>query len=449
MMRVTRGARLYEFDRERYDRRMAWWLHDRFGMFIHWGLYAIPARGEWVRSTEEMDGASYRPYFDEFDPRELDARAWARAAREAGMRYVVMTAKHHDGFCLFDTAQTDYSSVHAPLGRDVVAEFVEAVRAEGLRVGLYFSLIDWHHPDFPQHGDRQAPLRNHPECGNEGRDWGRYLRFMHAQVRELCSNYGRLDLLWFDFSYDDMRGERWGATELMRMVRELQPDVIVNNRLEVSGEGMGSLAECAPTPYHGDFVTPERIIPPWRLTDAEGRPLAWESCLTMNDSWGYTARDNNWKSPRTLVRSLVECVSKGGNLILNVGPDARGRIPRASMERLRELGRWMGENGASVYGCGSAEGGGVDLARFDQGRVTRRGNHYYLHLHEPHVGPVPLLGVPKASIRSVRILADGSEVPLSSSWTHSDYADVAFADLGAATELPDPLDTVLELVLDE
>ena len=167
---------MYEFDRTSYDRCMAWWLHDRFGMFIHFGAYAIPARGEWVRSTERLTIEQYEPYVREFNPRAFDARAWARAAREAGMRYMVLTAKHHDGFCLFDSALTDYKSTNTPFGRDLVAEYVEAARAEGLRVGLYFSLIDWHHPDFPQHGDRHAPLRDEPRAGsNEGRDWGRYL----------------------------------------------------------------------------------------------------------------------------------------------------------------------------------------------------------------------------------------------------------------------------------
>ena len=203
---------MYEFDRERYERRMAWWREARFGMFIHFGLYSIPARGEWVRSTEELTVEQYQPFFDEFDPYAFDARAWARMAREAGMRYVVLTAKHHDGFCLYDTQLSDYKVTNTPFGRDIVAEYVEACRAEGLKVGLYFSLIDWHHPDFPQYGDRQAPLRNDPVAGaNEGKDWDRYLEFMHGQVREVCTNYGKLDLLWFDFSYDDMTGEKWGS----------------------------------------------------------------------------------------------------------------------------------------------------------------------------------------------------------------------------------------------
>ena len=435
---------MYQFDRASYDRRMAWWLHDRFGMFIHFGLYSIPARGEWLRSDEEMPEEKYRPFFDEFNPYAFDARSWARTAREAGMKYVVLTAKHHDGFCLYDSALTDWKVTNTPFGRDIVAEYVEACRAEGLKVGLYFSIIDWHHPDFPQYGDRQAPLRNDPVLGsNEGRDFDRYLDYMHAQVREICTNYGKLDLLWFDFSYDDMRGEKWRASELMDMVRTLQPDVIVNNRLEVSGEGFGSLAACDPTPYHGDFVTPEQMIPPHGLFDVEGRPLAWEACVTMNGNWGYHATDTYWKPADMLVHKLVECVSKGGNMILNVGPDATGRIPDASLERLAAIGRWMERNGASIYGCGPAEGGPIEVGRPDFGRVTRNGDTYYFHLYENAIGPMPLPGVPKNRIASMRRLRDGAEVQLSTSWVHSDYPDTAFANLGPDPVLPDPCDTVL------
>lgn len=435
---------MYRFDRTAYDARMRWWLDARFGMFVHWGIYAIPARGEWVRSVEELPDEAYAPYAAEFGAPDFDPRAWARLAREAGMRYLVLTAKHHDGFCLFDSALTDFKVTNAPLGRDVVGEVLDAARAEGLRVGLYFSLIDWHHPDFPQYGDRNAPLRRDAAAGsNEGRDWDRYLAFMHGQVRELCTNYGRLDLLWFDFSYDDMRGERWGATRLMEMVRELQPDVIVNNRLEVSGEGMGSLAACAPNPYHGDFVTPEQIVPPRGLLDAHGDPLAWEACVTMNDHWGYCAADRRWKPAGLVVRKLVECVSKGGNLILNVGPDARGRVPEACARELREVGRWLRDNGEAVFGCGPAAGGPVAAEKPEVGRITRRADTYYLHLMEGSIGPVPLPGIPPERIASVRRVADGAEVPLSRSWTHSDYPDVAFADLGPEPGLPDPVDTVL------
>ena len=191
---------MYQFNREEYQRRMAWYTDARFGMFIHWGLYAIPARGEWVRSFEEMPKEDYMPFFEEFNPVDFDPKAWARAAKEAGMKYVVLTAKHHDGFCLFDSKYTDFKSTNTPFGRDIVKEFVEAVRGEGLKVGLYFTLLDWYHPDYPHFGDQNHPMRNNPAYGNENRDFSRYVEYLHNQVREICTNYGKLDVLWFDFS---------------------------------------------------------------------------------------------------------------------------------------------------------------------------------------------------------------------------------------------------------
>ena len=213
-----------------------WFRHDRFGMFIHWGLYAIPARGEWVRSFEEIPKEDYMKYFDEFDPVDYDPKKWAKAAKEAGMQYVVLTAKHHDGFCLFDSKYTDFKSTNTKCGRDLVAEFVEAVRGEGLKVGLYFTLLDWYHDDYPHYGDRNHPMRNNPAYKNDNRDFSRYVDYMHNQIREICTNYGKLDLLWFDFSYDDLNGEAWRATDLVNMVRELQPGVIIDNRLLDEGQ---------------------------------------------------------------------------------------------------------------------------------------------------------------------------------------------------------------------
>ncbi len=435
---------MYQFEREAYEARMKWFLDARFGMFIHWGVYSIPARGEWVRSYEEIPKEDYMRYFEEFDPKDYNPRAWAKLAKQAGMKYVVLTAKHHDGFCLFDSQLTDFKSTNTKCGRDLVKEFVEAVRAEGLKVGLYFSLLDWYHEDFVHYGDRIHPMRNRLEYSNENRDWDRYLEFMHGQVREICSNYGKLDVLWFDFSYDDLRGEKWKATELMDMVRTLQPRVIIDNRLECSGEGFGSLAEGHPTPYHGDFVSPEQIIPPYGLRDPEGNPVYWEACVTMNRNWGYHATDQDFKPASMLIHKLVECVSKGGNLLLNVGPDANGVIPAQSVQILEEIGRWMKYNSESIYGCGPA---GPDKP--DWGRITRRDNVLYLHVFENTIGPLPMTGVEKSKLDSIRMLATGSEVPVSTSWTHSDYPELVFADLGPSPILPDPVDTVLKVTLKE
>lgn len=437
---------MYTFDRENYEKRVAWYTDARFGMFIHWGLYSIPARGEWVRSEEEIPKEDYMKYFEQFDPVDYDPVKWARTAKEAGMKYVVLTAKHHDGFCLFDSCYTDFKSTNTKCGRDIVKEFVEAVRGEGLKVGLYFSLLDWYHDDYPHYGDKQHPMRNNPACGNEGRDFNRYLDYMHSQVREICTNYGQIDILWFDFSYEDqnnvMRGEAWRATDLMNMVRELQPGVIIDNRLEVSGEGYGSLWTGNPTPYHGDFVSPEQMIPPQGVQDKDGRDMVWEACVTMNGSWGYCENDHFFKPSSMLIKKLVECVSKGGNMLLNVGPDARGNIPPQSVAILKDIGEWMRKNGRSIYGCGKA-----GIGKPDCGRVTRRGNKIYYHLYENTIGPMPLTGIRKEEVKSIHWLATGSEVPISTSWVHSDYPGIVFANLGPDPVLPDPVDTVLEVTL--
>ena len=439
---------MFQFDREAYEKRMAWYTDARFGMFIHWGLYAIPARGEWVRSVERIPKEAYMTYFEEFDPVDYDPKQWAKAAKEAGMKYMVLTAKHHDGFCLFDSQYTDFKSTNTKCGRDLVREFLDAARGEGLKVGLYYSLLDWYHPDYPHYGDLHHPMRDNPAYTNEGRDFNRYLTYLHNQVRELCTNYGKLDILWFDFSYENenavMRGETWKATQLVEMVRQLQPEIIIDNRLEVSGEGFGSLWEGNPTPYHGDFVSPEQIIPPEGIQDKQGRDLVWEACVTMNNNWGYCQNDHFFKPAPMLIKKLVECVSKGGNLLLNVGPDARGNIPPQSLEILRQIGAWMKDNSPSIYGCGKA-----GMAKPDTGRITRKGNKLYYHLFENTIGPMPLAGLKREQIDHVRLLATGGEVPLSNSWMSSNYPEIVFAELGPDPVLPDPVDTVLEVTLKE
>lgn len=439
---------MYQFNREEYEKRMAWYTDARFGMFIHWGLYAIPARGEWIRSTERIPKEDYMRYFYEFDPVDYDPKKWAKAAKEAGMKYAVLTAKHHDGFCLFDSKYTDFKSTNTKCGRDLVREYLEAFRAEGLRVGLYFSLLDWYHEDYPHYGDQHHPMRDDPAYSNENRHFDRYVEYLHNQVRELCTDYGKLDILWFDFSYgegpDAMRGEKWKATQLVDMVRTLQPGVIIDNRLEVSGEGFGSLWEGNPTPYHGDFVSPEQIIPPNGLLDKNGKDLIWEACVTMNGNWGYCQNDRFFKPASMLIKKLVECVSKGGNLLLNVGPDARGNIPEESLSILSDIGVWMKQNGKSIYGCGKA-----GMPKPDQGRITRKGNKLYYHLFENTIGCMPLAGLRKEEIDCIRWVASGAEAPIAKGWIYNNYPDVVFADLGPDPVLPDPVDTVLEVTLKE
>ena len=433
---------MFRFDREAYNKKVAWFRHDRFGMFIHWGLYAIPSRGEWVRSQEQMKEEDYLPFFNEFDPVDFDPRAWARAAKDAGMKYAVMTAKHHDGFCLFDSKYTDFKATNTPCGRDLVREYVEAFRAEGLKVGLYYSLLDWHHPDYPHYGDTNHPMRNDPAYSNEGRDFDRYIEYLHNQVEELATNYGKIDIFWFDFSYGKLTGEAWQATKLVRMLRSHLPDVLIDNRLEVSGSGFGSLASDEPSEYCGDFVSPEQIIPPRGILDPSGRPVTWEACITMNDNWGHCAADKNFKSSDMLIRKLVECVSKNGNLLLNVGPDARGHIPDESLVILRGIGDWMKRNSRSIYGCGTS-----DIPKPEYGRITRNGNKLYYHVNEPQVGFVPLTGVRAQDVEKIRLLMTGSELKIEHNWIVDNYPDITFVSLGKSALLPDPVDTVIEVTL--
>ena len=433
---------MYSFNKEEYLKRMQWYVEARFGMFLHWGLYSIPARGEWMRSFEKLTDEEYERYFREFDPVDYDPKKWAKAAKEAGMRYMVLTAKHHDGFCLFDSRYTDFKATNTKCGRDLIKEIVEAVRAEGLKVGLYYSLLDWHHEDYPHFSDGAHPMYHNPAYTDEGREWERYVEYLHNQVRELCTNYGKIDILWFDYSFGEYSGEKWEATKLVNMVRELQPGVIIDNRLEVSGAGLGSLASGNPLPYHGDFVSPEQIIPQEGIRDVNGDPLIWEACFTRNDSWGYNLRDKYFKPAPMLIKKLVECVSKGGNMLLNVGPDAKGNFPEESAVILKEVGKWMEKNKESIYGCGIS-----DMPRPDFGRITQKGNKLYYHIFDNTIGPVPLIGIEKKDVKKIRLISAGAEVPVADNWVSNNYPDITFADLGPNPVLPDPIDTVLEVEL--
>ncbi|MGN1313814.1 MAG: alpha-L-fucosidase [Lachnospiraceae bacterium] len=428
--------------------RTRWFMNDRFGMFIHWGIYSIPACGEWVMSEKEMTIEEYERYFQLFDPVDYDPRKWVKLAKEAGMKYVVLTAKHHDGFCLFDSALTDYKATNTKAGRDLVREFVDACREEGLKVGLYFSLIDWHHPDFPKYGDRQHPMRNREEYRDEVIDFDRYLEYMHGQVKELVTNYGRLDILWFDFSYDDMCGEKWKAEELVRMVRKYQPDVIMDNRLEGAGDNHGSIATANPLITSGDFASPEQIIPPSGVQDERGERIPWELCATMNNHWCYCNFDHEFKPADMLIRKLVECVSKGGNMILNVGPDARGNIPEESVRILQEIGAWMKKNSDSIYGAGICE-----LPKPEWGRYTQKEDVIYAHVYEAPLGALPLYGIAPDKLEEVYYLADGTRMNRGEAWNTVLYKDVAFVSFGEnpvfTYPLPDKKDTVLKIVLKE
>lgn len=436
-------AEINQLVKERTERTQ-WFLQDRFGMFIHWGLYAIPARGEWVRSHEKLSNDDYQKYFDAFDPVDYDPRAWAKAAKNAGMKYAVMTAKHHDGFCLFDSKLTDYKATNTKAGRDLVREYLDAFRAEGLKVGLYYSLIDWHHDNYPAFGDRMHPMRENEAYKDPGRDAKKYADYLHGQVKELLTNYGKLDIMWFDFSYDNMAGETWKATELVKMIRSLQPHVIIDNRLDHGGELSfgGSIQSQNPSFISGDFASPEQVIPPEGLVDEEGKSIPWEACVTLNRSWGYNEFDDMYKSPKLIIRKLVECVSKNGNMLVNVGPDAKGRIPKASLDILNRIGEWIAANKDSIYGCGIS-----DYEKPEWGRYTQKGNKLYAHLFDENIGPYNLKGL-NGKAKSACFLNNGTEVFLVPSWIDKNDVFLTFGKpFYKYFPLSDDIDTVIEVDL--
>jgi len=368
----------------------------RFGLFIHWGLYSVPARGEWLRHDERLSNADYQRYFDHFDPDLFDPASWADAAEAAGMRYVVVTTKHHDGFCLFDTELTDYRAAGTPAGRDLIAPLVRAFRERDLGVGFYYSLIDWHHPDFPIDG--LHPERDNAALRAEPRDIAAYRAYLHGQVRELLTRYGSIDEMWLDFSYTDhlhygvpvwggKGAADWGSGDLLAMIRELQPGILVNDRLGIPG----------------DFVTPEQYQPSGPMT-RDGVPVLWEACQTLNGTWGYDRDNADFKSVDLLLRMLVDTVSKDGNLLLNVGPNARGELDPRARETLAGIGRWMRLHGRSIHGAGpSAFVPPVDC------RYTQRGDRLYLHLFAWPFEKVHLRDLADLVVHA-QFLHDGSEV---------------------------------------
>lgn len=374
----------------------AWFTHDRFGMFIHWGLYALPARHEWIKNIERIKEEKYEKYFKYFDPDLYDPKAWAREAKNAGMKYAVLTAKHHEGFCLFDSQYTDYKSTNTPAGRDLVKEYVEAFRAEGLHVGFYYSLIDWHHPDFTV--DMLHPRRDDENAHalNEGRDMKRYAQYMRDQVTELLTNYGKIDILWFDFSYSENKSmgfegkgkDDWEAEALIATARAINPDIIIDNRTEIEQ----------------DLWTPEQWQPTDWQRDSEGNLVVWEACQTFSGSWGYHRDETSWKSPEILVRMLVNTVSCGGNLLLNVGPTARGYFDYRAVDALRAVGDWMHYNGKSVYGCTQSE-----FAAPSDVRYTQNGNRLYAHVYAYPFRDLRLPGL-AGKVDYAQFLHDNSEL---------------------------------------
>ncbi len=369
-----------------------WFVHDRFGLFIHWGLYALPARHEWVKMRERITDEDYQKYFEHFDPDLYEPKEWARAAKNAGMKYAVITTKHHEGFCLWDSKLTDYKAPNTPAGRDLLRPFVEAFRDEGLKIGFYHSLIDWHHPEFTI--DNIHPRRDDQEFREKAkdRDIRKYAEYLHGQTRELLTEYGQVDVMWFDFSYAEKGKDEWQSEKLMTMVRELMPGIIVNDRM-----GIG-----------GDIKTPEQVQPrEWVAVD--GKPAVWEACQTLNGSWGYDRDNLDWKSVDMLVQMLVDTVSKGGNLLLNVGPTARGNFDPRAIETLSSIGEWMKLHHRSIYGASQSE---FEAPR--DCRLTQRGDRLYVHVFAWPFKHLHMDGL-AGKVKYAQLLNDASEVRWSES----------------------------------
>lgn len=386
-----------------------WFEMDRFGMFIHFGLYAMPARQEWIKTFENIPEEKYDKYFKHFNPDMLDAKKWAKMAKAAGMKYAVLTTKHHEGFCLFDSKFTDYKSTNTPFGRDIVREYVDAFRAEGLKIGFYYSLIDWHHPEFPIDVLHPRKFDDDAVEQDRGRDMKKYAEYMRNQVTELLTNYGEISIMWYDFSYDKYNGcgtymdwmqhdggkgaKEWEAEELIALTRRLQPGIIIDNR----------------TGLEADLWTPEQFQPTKWLTHPQtGELVTWEACQTFSGSWGYHRDEMTWKSPKMLIELLVNTVSLGGNLLMNVGPDARGNFDSRAQKALEVYENWMKYNGRSIYGCTMAEPNfkAPEGTRLTQSVDSKR---LYIHLKEY---PFAFLEMEDLAdkIEYAQFLHDGSEI---------------------------------------
>jgi alpha-L-fucosidase len=351
-----------------HGKRIQWWREAKFGMFIHWGLYSVLGRHEWAMEVEGIPIAEYQELAKQFKPQPNSARGWAQLARQAGMKYMVMTSKHHEGFCNFDSKLTDYCAPRQGPGRDLVKEFVEAARAEGLRFGFYYSLMDWHHPDGAK-------------CATDESARRRFVDYIHGQIRELLTNYGKVDILWYDVNWPlDVKG--WESQKMNDMVLQLQPEILVNNRNGLAG----------------DFGTPEQEV------RAEEGDRDWEACMTMNESWGYHKADDNWKSAKTVVRNLITCTRDGGNYLLNIGPKPDGSIPEESVHTVTVVGKWMSKYGSTIYGTPKCDVKSSQFANF-----TRQGNTLYMHVHFWPGSTVSVGGL-TSKVKSAKLLPEQKKV---------------------------------------
>jgi alpha-L-fucosidase len=382
---------------------MSWWREARFGLFIHWGLYAIPAGkwgdkthyGEWIMDTANIPIPTYEKFVSQFNPIKFDADEWVSIAKEAGMRYIVITTKHHDGFALFDSKHSDYDIMATPFKRDIMREIAEATRRQGLVPCWYHSIMDWHHPDY-------LPRRAWETRSAEGASFDRYFFYLKGQVEELLTKYGDIGVMWFDGEWESTWLPKYGA-ELLQHCRKLSPKTIVNNRVSQVRAGMedvvgnSSLQQAV-----GDFGTPEQHIPATGLPGQD-----WETCMTIGEHWGYNAYERNWKSSTTLIRNLIDIVSKGGNYLLNVGPREDGTFPPECIERLREIGQWMKVNSDAIYGTHASP---FESLTWGRCTVKVQGNQTFLFLHVfewPENGKLVVPGIGN-DVASARILGGES-----------------------------------------
>ncbi len=322
--------------------RLDWWREARFGMFIHWGVYSIPARGEWVMYQERIPKDEYRKFADEFNPANYDPEEWVKLAKRAGMKYMVLTTRHHDGFSLFDSKVSDFTAPKTACGRDLIRKYVDACGKYNMRVGFYFSLLDWRYDAY--------------FLGPKKDGWKELIDYIHAQVEEIMTNYGKIDVLFYDGGWP-YTAEDWESERLNEMVRRLQPEIIINNR--------SLLPE--------DYETPEQYVP-GAFPNPNAPERDWETCMTLNDHWGYCEGDHNWKSPQRVIWDLAKCAAGGGNYLLNVGPKPDGTIPEESVKILEEVGKWLEENGESIYGTTRT------VVGFPHGTTTLKGNKLYIHV---------------------------------------------------------------------
>jgi len=418
------------------DERMAWWRDARFGMFIHWGLYAVPAGtyngkrvdgiGEWIMNNGKIPVKEYEKYADQFNPVGFNADQWVRMAKDAGMRYIVITSKHHDGFCLWDSKVTNYDVVDAtPFKRDILKELSVACKKQGVKLCFYHSIMDWHHPDA------QAPFYpNYNDTSKSNPNFDRYVdTYLKPQIAELLANYGPIGVMWFDGEWIKDWTEPKGK-DMYAYIRDIRPSIIINNRVGKGRKGMEGLSKS--DEYAGDFGTPEQQIPPTGLPGVD-----WETCMTINDTWGFKSYDDNWKSSEALIRNVADIASKGGNFLLNVGPTPEGLFPDAIEQRLAAVGKWMAVNGESIYGTSASP-----IGRPEWGRCTAKDNKLYLHVFNWPADGKLVVPMAVAKVTKAYLLADKKRANLPVSGGQD---AVTISVPGAA---PDSINSVIVLVTD-